>query len=182
MTNSFYNLQNGILSNYGEITPDCANYMKDLLSPTIEVENKLAYVFNDIYKINMNCRFNVIHLRFGDMFIENNICNDQMYDLYYNKKNKLINQNELNEKYVLISDSAEIAKKLKTNIPELLYWDNTKIHLGSLQFNSDSNILYTLVDFFIISKSKEIFSNGSGFSNINSIIYNTKYNIFLYKN
>lgn len=174
MTNSFYNLQNGVLSNYGEITPDCANYMKDLLSPTIEVENKLAYVFNDVYKINMNSRFNVIHLRFGDIFIENNICNDEMYDLYYNKINKLINENELNEKYVLISDSAEIAKKLKTNIPELLYWDNTKIHLGSLQSN---DILDTLVDFFIISKSTQIFSNGSGFSNINSIIYNIEYNL-----
>lgn len=176
MTNSFYNLQNGILSNYGEITPDCANYMKDLLSPTLEVENKLAYVFNEVYKINGS--FNVIHLRFGDIFIENNIYNDQMYDLYYNKINKLINENKLNEKYVLISDSAEIAKKLKTNIPELLYWDNTKIHLGSLtQFKSDSDILDTIVDFFIISKSKQIFSNGSGFSNINSIIYNIKYNL-----
>ena len=171
MTNSFYNLQNGILSNYGDITPDCANYMKDLLSPTIEVENKLSYVFNEVYKINGP--FNVIHLRFGDVFIENNIYNDQMYNLYYNKINKLINK--LNEKYVLISDSAEIAKKLKTNIPELLYWDNTKIHLGSLQSN---DILDTIVDFFIISKSNEIFSNGSGFSNINSIIYNIKYNLF----
>jgi len=181
MTNSFYNLQNGVLSNYGKITPDCANYMKDLLSPTLKVENKLSFVFNEIYKINMNSHFNIIHLRFGDIFIENNIYNDEIYDLYYNKINKLINEKsneKLNEKYVLISDSAEIAKKLKTNIPELLYWDNSKIHLGSLQFNSDSNILDTLVDFFIISKSNEIFSNGSGFSNINSIIYNIKYNLF----
>ncbi len=176
MTNSFYNLQNGILSNYGEITPDCANYMKDLLSPIIELENKLSYVFNEVYKIN--APFNIIHLRFGDIFIENNIYNDQMYNLYYNKINKLINEN-LNEKYILISDSVEIAKKLKTNIPELLYWDNSKIHLGSLtQFKSNSDIMDTLVDFFIISKSKQIFSNGSGFSNINSIIYNIKYNLF----
>jgi hypothetical protein len=172
MTNSFYNLQNGILSNYGEITQDCANYMKDLLSPTIEVENKLAYVFNEVYKINTP--FNVIHLRFGDIFIKNNIYNDEMYHLYYNKINKLINENKLNQKYVLISDSAEIAKKLKTNIPELLYWDNSKIHLGLLHSN---DILDTIVDFFIISKSNEIFSNGSGFSNINSIIYNIKYNL-----
>jgi hypothetical protein len=178
MTNSFYNLQNGILSNYGEITSDCANYMKDILTPTIEVENKLAYIFNNVYEINMNTPFNVIHLRFGDIFIENNIYNDKMYELYYNKINKLINKNKLNEKYVLISDSDEIAKKLKTNIPELLYWNNSKIHLGSLtQFKSNSDILDTLVDFFIISKSKEIFSNGSGFSNINSIIYNIKYNL-----
>jgi hypothetical protein len=173
MTNSFYNLQHGILTNYGEITPDCANYMKDLLSPTLEVENKLSYVFNEVYKINGP--FNVIHLRFGDIFIENNIYNDQMYDLYYNKINTLMEK--MNEKYVLISDSVEIAKKLKTNIPELLYWDNTKIHLGSLTQFKSNDIMDTIVDFFIISKSNEIFSNGSGFSNINSIIYNIKYNL-----
>ena len=180
MTNSFYNLQNGVLSNYGEITPDCANYMKELLSPTLKVENKLSYVFNEVYKINMNSHFNIIHLRFGDIFIENNIYNDEMYDLYYNKINKLINENKLNEKYVLISDSSEIATKLKTNIPQLLYWENSKIHLGSLKKSMESgsnDILDTLVDFFIISKSTQIFSNGSGFSKINSIIYNIKYNL-----
>jgi hypothetical protein len=104
-----------------------------------------------------------------------------MYHLYYNKINKLINENKLNEKYILISDSSDIAKKLKTNIPQLLYWDNSKIHLGllkkSMKSGSNFDILDTIVDFFIISKSKEIFSNGSGFSNINSIIYNIKYNL-----
>lgn len=173
LTNSFYNLHNGNLENYGEITPECSRFLKDILSPTIEVENKLNHIFNDVYKINLNSQFIVIHLRFGDKFIQDNVYNDYLYNLYYNK----INSFDKNKKYILITDSKEIGTKLKLNIPELLYWDNNKIHMGTLN-KEYSYILDTMVDFFIISKSNEIFSNGSGFSTINSIIYNIKYNIF----
>ncbi len=173
LTNSFYNLHNGNLENYGEITPECSRFLKDILSPTIEVENKLNHIFNDVYKINLNSQFIVIHLRFGDKFIQDNVYNDYLYNLYYNK----INNFDKNKKYILITDSKEIGTKLKLNIPELLYWDNNKIHMGTLN-KEYSYILDTMVDFFIISKSNEIFSNGSGFSTINSIIYNIKYNIF----
>jgi len=175
LTNSFYNLHNENLNNYGEITPECSKFLKDILSPTIEVENKLSYIFNDIYKINMDSRFIVIHLRFGDNFIQDNVYNDYLYNLYYNKINNIINFD--NEKYVLITDSKEIGTKIKLNIPELLYWDNNKIHMGTLN-KEYSYILDTMVDFFIISKANEIFSNGSGFSTINSVIYNIKYNLF----
>jgi len=35
MTNSFYTLKNGILENFGPITEDCRDYLKDILSPTL---------------------------------------------------------------------------------------------------------------------------------------------------
>jgi hypothetical protein len=174
ITNSFYNLQGNILSNFGQISDDCADYIKDILSPSIEVENKLNFVFSSIYKINMNDSFKVIHLRFGDKYIHENIFDDVIYRQYYSKIYSIINQNK-NEKYILISDSSEMAKKLKIDIPELFYWDNSKIHLGDLINIENSKILDTMVDFFIISRSKEIISNGSGFSHINSVIYNIKY-------
>jgi len=176
ITNSFYNLQKGKLSNFGEISEECANYIKDILSPSIEVENKITFVFSQVYKIDINDSFKVIHLRFGDKFIHENIYNDDLYKQYYNNIYNLVHQNK-NEKFVLISDSSEISKKLKADIPELFYWDNSKIHLGDLINIETSNILDTIVDFFIISKSKEIITNGSGsgFSRINSIIYNIKY-------
>jgi hypothetical protein len=174
ITNSLYRLEKGPLTHFGAISKNCADYIKDILSPTIEVENKLKYVFNDIYKINMNDSFKVIHLRFGDYYIHNNEYNDILYNEYYNKIFTLINQNK-DEKYVLLSDSIKIANKLKTKIPELLYWDNCKIHIGDLINIQSSNILDTIVDFFIISKTTEIFSNGSGFSQVNSAIYNIKY-------
>lgn len=174
MTNSFYTLENESLSNFGVISEDCADFIKDILSPTPEVENQLKYIFNTIYKIRMNDDFKVIHLRFGDIFIHNNVYNDSLYSYYYNKILTLVNQTP-DVKYILITDSSETANKLKTNIPELLYWDNTKIHMGDLKNIQSSNILDTITDFFTISRSNEIISNGSGFSMVNSVIYNIKY-------
>ena len=151
--------------------------MKEILSPTSELEELLNNVFKNVYKININDGYKVIHLRFGDSYIHSNCFDKNLYDYYYNKINNLIHKNDDN--YVLISDSSEMANKLKENIPKLLYWDNDKIHLGELINIEKSNILDTLVDFFIISKSKEILSSGtSGFSRINSVIYNIKHTIF----
>jgi len=177
LTNSFYSIRDGCLGNYGAISEDCAEYIKDILTPTIEVEDKIKYVFNNVYKIDTNDSFKVIHLRFGDTFIHMNEYNDSLYNHYYDVINKLID-NGNDENYVLISDSSEIARNLNSNIPKLLYWDNSKIHLGDLINIQNSGVLDTLVDFFIMSRSKEIISNGSGFSHFNSIIYNIKYTQF----
>ena len=177
MTNSFYTLKNRSLTNFGDISEDCALYMKDILSPTEEVVDKLNYVFRTVYNLSMTDRFKVFHVRFGDKFIHTNIYNDDLYQQYYNKINKIIAADKT-VPYILISDSSEIAKKLKTHIPELLYWDNSKIHLGDLIQLPTSTILDTLVDFFIMSKSNEIISNGSGFSLSNSTLYNIKYTYF----
>ncbi len=185
MTNSFYTLKNGKLENYGPITEDCAEYMRDILSPSIEVENKMK----EILEMNKLTNYKVIHLRFGDKFLHNNEYDDTIYNLYYNKILEIKNDPNLNCKYILLSDSSIIANKLKKEINELktnnelksndsvidlYYWNNTKIHLGDLKNkNSDnSNIVDTMVDFFIMSKSSEIISNGSGFSKIASVIYN----------
>ena len=175
MTNSFYTLKNGILENFGPITEDCRNYLKDILSPTVEVENKMKEIL-DIHNLT---NYKVIHLRFGDRFLNENGYNEEIYKLYYDKIRNL-----KHDKYILISDSSIMANKLKKKINELkmkndsvidlYYWDNTKIHLGDLK-NKKSNIVDTMVDFFIMSKSSQIISNGSGFSEINSVIYNIPY-------
>lgn len=174
LTNSFYHINNGYLQNFGEISNDCAEYMKDILTPTDEVETKIRDIFSTVYKINSDNGYKVIHLRCGDTFIHDNIYNKDVYNDYYNKIQNIIKQNN-NEKYILITDSSIIGNKLSTDILELYYWDNTKIHLGDLKNIHSSSILDTIVDFFIISRSNEIISNGSGFSTINSVIFNIKY-------
>lgn len=173
MTNSFYTLKNGILENYGPITEDCRDYLKNILSPTIEVENKMKEIL-----VNLT-NYKVIHLRFGDKYLNENSYNEEIYNMYYNK---IRNLKYTNDKYILLSDSSIMANKLKKEINELndsidlYYWDNSKIHLGDLK-NKNSNILDTMVDFFIMSKSTQIIANGSGFSEINSVIYNIPYEI-----
>lgn len=89
---------------------------------------------------------------------------------------KIVKENK-EDKYVLITDSRELGRKLKEGIPEIKYWDNNKIHLGDLINVEESGVLDTIIDFFIISRSKEIIAKGSGFSIINSVINKIKYTI-----
>lgn len=175
MTNSFYESE-GRFENFGAISEDCANYIKDILTPSIEVEVKLYNIFSTVYNLDIHDPFKIIHLRFGDDFIHNNTYDNDLYKLYYDKVYNLVNENK-DEKYVLISDSSKMANNLKSDIQALLYWDNSKIHLGDLKNIQTSYILDTIVDFFIISKSNEIISIGdaSGFSRINGVIHNIKY-------
>ena len=152
------------------------NGVKEILKPSNLIEDKIKYIFNNIYNIDLNDKYKIIHIRCGDIYIHNsNYDNDDLYENLYNKILKLI-ENNSNEKYILISDSSFISNKLKKNINQLYYWNNFKIHLGDLiNNNNNNNIFDTLVDFFIMTKSSEIISNGSGFSCIVSEIYNIKY-------
>ena len=176
MTNSFYTKENNQLNNYGKINNDCKDFLKEILKPSIEIENKIIYIFQNIYNIDLNEKFKIIHVRCGDKFIHNN--NNYENDLYEKIHNKILNliQQDSNEKYILMCDSSLLSNKLKKNINQIYYWDNFKIHLGDLINNNNNNSIFdTLVDFFIMSKSSEIISNGSGFSMIVSEIYDIKY-------
>ena len=177
ITHSFYSVYNGCIYNWGNITNDCKEFIKNVYSPTIEIENNIEHVFNTVYKFDKTQEFKLIHLRFGDDFIHDNIFDETKYNDYYNKIRYLIHNSKY--KCVLISDSSIIANKLKENIKELCYWNNSKVHIGDLINNKESSILDTLTDFFIMSKSKEIISNcPSGFSMCASTIYDIKYSQF----
>jgi len=177
-TNSFYTINEyGNMSNYGKMPEDCKPFLREVLSPCDEIENKIQNVFNDVYKMNISDGFKVIHLRLGDIFINHaNHYDNREYQYWYNKISNFVNENP--GEYILISDSSVIANKLQSNIPKLHYWENTKIHLGDLKNNTEHSIFDTLVDFFILSKSKEIISNNSGFSKVVSLIYDIKLTVF----
>jgi hypothetical protein len=180
-TNSFYTINNlGVMLNWGAISDDCRLFLKEIFRPSLELENKIEYIFNSVYKIKRE-NYKVIHLRFGDNDLNRGDINIYKYILYSHKIQNLINNNMINKikdvKYILISDSQIIASKLSETIKELYYWDNNKIHLGDLSNTGDINLAIsdTLIDFFIMSGSNEILSNGSGFSNVVSLINNIKY-------
>jgi len=175
MTNSFYCVNNDVVYNWGEIPEDCCEYLRDILIPTAELNDKLEQIITSVYNLQKNETFKAIHIRTGDMFIRNDHFDETMYNNYYTKICNIIN-NDKNSKYILISDSSIISIKLKNNIKGLLYWDNKKVHLGELFNINESSVLDTLIDFFLLSKSSEIISNGSGFSYFISLLYKKKYN------
>jgi len=179
LTNSFYEDSiTGQFNNFGNITDDCRIYLKNLIQPNEEIVNKVNYLFENIYNINQDEYFETIHLRCGDLFLHNNdIFDITKFNMYCNKiKNLMRNRNDI--KYILLSDSSEMAKQIKQYIPELGYWENAKVHLGDLINCTTDAVIDTLVDFFIMSKCKQInVLHDSGFSKVISIIGNITYNI-----
>ena len=160
--------------NYGPIRQDAREFLQDILKPNEVIQKKISFIFETIYKINPSSKFKVIHLRFGDKFI--NTTETIPTDIYLTHYIKVLNIiSHSKEPCILMSDATMIARKLKEDLPQLLYWDNHKIHLGSLEKDPSEGIIDTLVDFFIMSKASEIYSAASGFAIIISEIYGIKY-------
>jgi hypothetical protein len=161
-------------NNYGPIRQDARGFLQDILKPNEVIQKKISFIFETVYKINPASKFKVIHLRFGDKFINTiETIPAEIYLHHYIKVLNIISCSK--EPIILMSDATMIARKLKKDIPQLLYWDNHKIHLGSLDKDPNEGIIDTLADFFIMSKANEIYSAASGFAAIISEIYSIKY-------
>jgi hypothetical protein len=174
LTHCFYQKIEDNLFNYGPIRHDAREFLKDILKPNDFIQQKISFIFETVYKINPLSKFKVIHLRFGDKFINTTeTIPTEIYLHYYTKVLNIISSCE--EPIILMSDATMIARTLKKDIPQLLYWDNHKIHLGSLDKDPKAGIIDTLTDFFIMSKANEIYSANSGFAAIISEIYCIKY-------
>lgn len=189
LTNSFYTKNSsGCMENFGEISHECRVFMQDILRPNETLSAHINNVFKSL-NINENEEFDVIHLRCGDDYIDENpnysVKKKYIYDILCQKIIARINsiiRNNSNKKFILLSDSDYIAKEIKTIYPNTYYMNNTKIHLGELKSdNIENGVIDALVDFFIMSKSKNIygyhnnFNYTSGFSKIASIIYDINY-------
>lgn len=176
MTNSFYNQHDGRLDNWGTLTDSCKHFLKKLVRPSDHVTEKMECVFNSVYKFKIYESFKIIHLRCGDTLLHSGTTDERMFATFLSKIDILLYETPY--KYVLISDSSGIARKLKYARPQLYYWDNNKVHLGDLINTTDDAIIDTMTDFFILSKSTEIITNGSGFSTIVSQIFDIRYTHF----
>jgi hypothetical protein len=174
LTHCTYNKKGDELFYYGPIRQDARAFLQDILKPNEVIQKKISLIFETVYKINPASKFKVIHLRFGDKFINTTeTIPAKIYLQHYIKVLNIISYSK--EPIILLSDATMIARKLKEDLPQLLYWDNHKIHLGSLEKDPSEGIIDTLTDFFIMSKANEIHSANSGFALIISEIYNIKY-------
>uniref|UniRef100_A0A6C0HT47 GDP-fucose protein O-fucosyltransferase n=1 Tax=viral metagenome TaxID=1070528 RepID=A0A6C0HT47_9ZZZZ len=182
VTNTFYTKnENGEYVNFGKIPENIQNKLKKLLIPTKIVKDKLEDIFKNIYKLKDNEKFKTIHVRLGDNYLVNNKKNHNYYDLLKHISENILtvinnDKNYFNYKYIFITDTIELAVDIVKIIPEILYWNNKKTHMGYSDNQNEENILDTIIDFIILSKSQEIIGNNSGFSRSVSEIYNIKYN------
>ena len=179
ITNAFYSKDNdGNLVNFGEIEYDFKIFFKNLLQPNFLLENKLFFVFDRYYNIDPYSNYKVIHLRLGDNYIfdNNSFNNDELKQILKNKIYNVLIRDQF--QYILITDCDSIGNEFKNMYPTLAYLSNNKTHLGDFK-KINCDISDTLIDFFILSRAKEIISYSiynlpSGFSKINSIIFDIK--------
>ena len=183
LTNSFYrksrtdqeitNFHRGLDDN------ETKKFMRSILIPTTKIKTKIDDIFHTNYKMKEDCEYNVIHIRTGDRYIHNVTTIDyDMYRLYLEKIKGILDMDSNQEaKYILITDSKAMGKEWKLNAPRLLYWDNNKNHMGDLKNGGAQNVEDTVIDFCILQRAKKIYSNGSGFSNCISVIYDIPYEV-----
>ena len=148
----------------GEITEECKEFIKNILTPNEEFQKSIDEKFLN-YKIPEN--YHILHFRLGDSFLIRNQEGD-----FSNAMNKYHQWRENDD--VLISDSLIFKEKIKENHKDIILLNTEPVHLGYA--NHSNNIKDTLLEFFIITKSKKIKTFSiydwiSGFVNVVHQIY-----------
>jgi hypothetical protein len=168
---NIYAISNCLIDNEKEketeqIGDECREFLKEILTPGDILKNQLTIAYKNLNISDENLYY-CIHIRFGDSFLFNNTFDiDILHKVEMFIKN--IIQENIDVPIILITDSSIMGNELKRIIPELYYWNNNKIHLGSLTNYSEEAIVDTLVDILILSKSKRIYT-----LNVSSIFYTT---------
>lgn len=152
----------------GEITDECKQFIKNILTPNKEFQK---YIDETFLYYHIPEHYHILHFRLGDSFLIRNQKSD-----FSNAMNKYYQWKE--EVDILISDSLIFKENIKENIKEndkdIIILNTKPVHLGYA--NHSNNIKDTLVEFFIITKSKKIktfsiYNWISGFVNIVHEIY-----------
>lgn len=159
----------GLINNYKKI-------MRDIFEPT----DKMKLLINIKLKILelKSYSYEIIHIRCGDEYLSNKIINSESVNIEFilSELDKL----NLNKKYLLISDNNFIKSfiKKKYNFINILYHDI--VHTGENSEIIFKKLENTMLDFYLISKSKNVMSysvyqHGSGFSKWCAFTYDIPY-------
>ena len=159
----------GSINNYKKI-------MRDILEPT----NKMELLIN--IKLKMldlkSYSYEIIHIRCGDEYLSNKIINNNSINIQFILSD-FDNLNP-NKKYLLISDNNSIKTfiKKKYNFINILY--HNIVHTGENIEIMLKKLENTMLDFYLISKSKNVMSysvyeHGSGFSKWCAFTYDIPY-------
>ena len=161
---------------------DCQKeVVKNLFLPNKMLTDEIEKTMDNLGLIEK--QFNCIHIRTGDKCLIYNVVNHELFIKMTKTMNSKIVQGN---KYLILSDCAELKRLLKGKFPELIIWMNDIIHLGEIDEVKTSNdkeyfcVKDTLIDFFMMSKSNYIhgitvYGHGTGFSEHCSNLFNIGY-------
>ena len=130
-----------------EITEDCKNFIKNIMTPTPEFQQYIDYMLS---KMPFNKMYNILHYRLNDDEFKNKNSSKSLN--YLNDlTDNVIKQKEPND--ILISDSISFKQHIFLNTYIYIY--ETKIcHLG-LSTDNDA-IRDTLFEYFLLTRSSKI--------------------------
>jgi hypothetical protein len=120
--------------------------------------------------------YGIIHIRSGDALL---LGYSKTINIRFLSKIEAFLSETLNpsSKYIILSDSNEMKALIKEKFPNCIAQIKEVTHLGETGNHSDRAVMYTMLDFFIMSASNKIVSIsnyewGSGFSQWCSAMYN----------
>ena len=120
--------------------------------------------------------YGIIHIRTGDdqLLGNNKIIKGSFFSKIQAFLSSVVNPEN---KYIILSDCNEIKLLIKEKFPNCIAQIKEVTHLGETGNHSDTAVMYTMLDFFIMASSNKIISIssyewGSGFSQWCSSIYN----------
>ena len=140
--------------------------MKYILEPCMEVGVELNLVLKDLGLERKE--YSVIHIRSGDNYLS---CKSNEFKQNYIQRllaaiEKYVS---VEKKYLLISDNNLIKKMVVNRFPQFKCLIADITHFGEGVVLEEAKVKNTMIDFYLLSLSREIFSfsaykHGSGFS------------------
>jgi hypothetical protein len=153
-----------------EIPEKNKEYMRKFLEPT----NEMKIIINQtLDELNIYSKqYIAIHIRSGDIYLtegKNTFTNGYIYKLINNIKNDIKNDINGENNYLLIADSNDVKKIIQEIFPKFKTLMKPITHFGEGVVLEEEKVKNTMIDFYLLSFAKSIFSyssykHGSGFS------------------
>jgi hypothetical protein len=147
------------------IEDDSRLFIKNSFTPSYMIDNMVSSILEQ-YQLEFHT-YHLIHIRCGDLCLikHNGLQSDIIQPIVSVIKKHMNKQN----KYIFITDSEVLKKKIISYLPELIIYDNVITHTGEGVDQQIDGVAGTLIDYTLMSRSLSIFSistygHGSGFS------------------
>lgn len=157
------------------------NFIQERFRPNMEITNNINII---LQKFNLKPKeFEIIHIRTGDKYLLNQTRQMTNYEVK-EYKNFLLKNTVTTTNYIIISDNVYLKNQLKS-FKNFFINDCDICHTGENGDKNDESLKNTVIDFFLMSHSKNIISislksrGGTGFSRLCGVMFNISYKSLL---
>ena len=151
-------------------------YIKQRLKPCFKVALLVDDLLSNLELVKK--QFTIIHIRYGDDFLINN--KEEIKKSHLEMIQNILNQLDLSQKYLLISDNTIIKNIILFKYPFIKTHFNEITHTGKGLHIETNKLQNTMIDFYLFSHATKIiafsvYKHGTGFSKWSAETYNVPY-------